>query len=193
MEAHLYKLTIHRPAQKYPTENEFIVIGDDPEKRDAEAARIKAWHESNADKPIARIELSPPLRLNDRLLTEHGSRAVDWLTLQARVSEQAKKRPKGIGCIFRGPAGEAPERYDAEELEMLRESIEAFMDEHRGQGAVYLFVGSNWDSQTRLRKQPIRIFEASSIELAADIVQLHFLGPEPATTLTEWCCPIYTA
>ena len=124
---------------------------------------------------------------------ENAQRAASWEDLQNRVKVQVETRPRGTGCIFRGPTDIDEGLYVPEDLEMLEESIRHFMDAHRAGEENYIFVGSKWDRETRFRLSPVKLFEASSIQLAADIVQLNFLGPNKALTLTEWGCPIYVA
>jgi hypothetical protein len=49
------------------------------------------------------------------------------------------------------------------------------------------------DAHARVRLPDVRLFEASSIALAADIVQLHYLSlsGQFVTTMVEWACPVY--
>jgi hypothetical protein len=112
-------------------------------------------------------------------------------SLQSQVLKQGETRPKGVGCIFRGSLREAQEPYSVTEFEDLKQSIRYFMDEHRVKGASFIFIGSLWEKKLRQCKEGVALFEASSIELAADIVQLHYCVEVPETTLTEWCYPIY--
>ena len=103
------------------------------------------------------------------------------------MPEQDEKRPRGIGCIFRGPPFEEP-RTSREDIE---QRSKYFLDRHRVQGSSFVFVGSKWNRRTGLRIAPVALFEASSIEHAADLVELHFLTSKPELTLTEWGCRIY--
>jgi hypothetical protein len=191
MEAYLYQIKLFSPGAEFPVEREFIVAGDDANRRDTAAQRMKAQHVENSKLSIESATLALPMRLNNRLVSERGDTEIDWFEAQQRVKKQQKNRPRGIGCIFRGSANERHDPYSAEELDELRASIEYFMDEHRTDGGPYLFVGSPWQLETRLRSGEVCIFEASGIELAADLVQLRFLTGYPLTTLTEWCASIF--
>jgi hypothetical protein len=126
-----------------------------------------------------------------RIYSEKGSTKIDWLTLQRRIPEHDETRPRGIGCIFRGPVEETPKCYHPDEKKALEEHTKHSMKEHRVDGASFVFVGSKWNRRTGLRKAPVALFEASSIEHAANMVDLHYLSSKPELTLTEWCCRIY--
>jgi hypothetical protein len=192
MQGFLYKLMFHNEEWEYPVEKEFIIAANDIEVRDVEVIRIQEWYEENLRKPFDHVFLSPPLVIEDRLYNEEGQMPVDWQLLRNWVQEQDKKRPREISCIFRGPSSEEPLTfYEPDMVEEIRDSIRYFMDDHRVEGDPFVFVGSTWDSKTRLRKDKVSLFEAAGIELAADLVQLHYLGPMREITLTEWCCPIY--
>jgi hypothetical protein len=188
MKAFLYNLRFFSEPSRNPTTViEFVVVGGDSHARESEAAQIKIWYEENIGKPFNRVHLSPPIRIQDGIYSENSSTTIDWLTLQSRIPVQDETRPRGIGCIFRGP----PFEETHTSREDIEQRIKYFLEGHRVQGSSFVFVGSKWNNRTRLRKAPVALFEASSIEHAADLVELHYLGSKPELTLTEWCCRIY--
>jgi hypothetical protein len=76
---------------------------------------------------------------------------------------------------------------------MQEQAVRYFMDDHRVDGDAWLFVGSRWDSGAKARLGNVRLIEASSVALAADIAQLHYqsLSDQFITIIVEWACPIY--
>ena len=188
MKAFLHKLMFFNNASQDPTTViEFVVVGTDTGARKSEATRIKTWYEEKLEKPFNRVYLSPPIRVQDRIYSENRSKRVDWFKLQDQISKQDERRPRGIGCIFRGPPFEEPHTS----REDIEQRSKYFLDGHRVQGRSFVFVGSKWNRRTGFRKAPVALFEASSIEHAADLVELHYLTLKPELTLTEWCCRIY--
>jgi hypothetical protein len=188
MKAFLHKLMFfNEPSPDPITVIEFAVVGTDSHARESEAAKIKVWYEENIGKPFNRVYLSPPIRIHDRIYSENSSKTIDWLKLQSQIPEQDETRPRGIGCIFRGPPFEEPHTSRKD----IEQSIKYFLDGHRVQGSSFVFVRAKWNRRTGLRKAPVALFEASSIAHAADLVELHFLSSKPELTLTEWCCRIY--
>ncbi len=193
MEAYLYQLKLFNTDEKYPVEIEFIVVGDNPIKRESEAQRVEAFYTQNAKRDVEKTSLSSPIKLEGSLSTESGTDLLDWVALEARIQNQIKTRPRGVSCIFRGPAKENDELCSPEEVKARKESIEYFIDDHRENGEQFLFIGSNWELETRERTGTVCVFEASSINLAADLIELYFLTSthKNRTTLTEWCGAIY--
>ncbi len=137
--------------------------------------------------------LGKPQLVESNLIHEYSKNRIDWEDIQERQFKQHKNRPRGIGCVYRGgaPAPESGEDLSKEEILELKESIEYFMEEHGNGSESFLFVGSKWELETRLRFGKIMLFESCGIELASDISQLEFLSPKLEITYINWCCPIY--
>jgi len=192
MEPYLYQIKLHPHDNSKHSEFEFTVVGNNLDRRDTEAQRIGEWFRENSNPVAESFTLAKPMNVNDFLVTEHNEYQIDWNEAQKRVENQRNTRPRGTGCVFRGSSPERNEAmpYSDGELVELQESIEYFMDDHRVAGESYLFVGSLWRKDKRLRYGEICIFEASGIQLAADLVQIRFLSEFPRITLTEWCGPI---
>ncbi len=193
MNAYLFDVKRYYSGEEYPQEQEFIVVSNNDAKRNEEANRVYQWYVNNAKPNLVQSILGHPQILEKSMVREHSQVDIDWLEIQQRQIEQHKNRPRGIGCTFRGGSPEPIEDYTKEEVEDLRGSIEYFMDEHRTSSNLYLFVGSLWRLDTRLRFGKIVLFEACGIELASDIVQLEYLSQKPETTYVNWCCPVYVA
>src|SRR5262245_8002744 len=142
MKAFLHKLTFFNEPSRDPTAViEFAVVGRDSHARESETARIKMWYEENIGKPFNRVCLSPPIRIQDRMYSENSSTKIDWFKLQSQILEQDETRPRGIGCIFRGPPFEEPDTS----REDIEQRSKYFLDRHRIQGSSFIFVGSKWN------------------------------------------------
>jgi hypothetical protein len=191
VKAHLYDIKRYYSGEEYPKEDEFIVVSSDNEIRDSEAKRVFDWYVENSKTNLRESVLGSPQLVENNMIGELSSSRIDWEKVQRRQLKQRESRPRGIGCVFRGGSPESAGDLTKEEVFGLRESIEYFMKEHRIDEEPYLFVGSKWKQETRLRFGEISLFEACGIELASDIAQLHFLSEKCETTYINWCCPIY--
>lgn len=193
MKAYLYDIKRYYLGEQYPIEGEFIVISNDDKKRDGEANRILNWYAENSKKQLHKSVLGSPQLVESILIHECSKSQIDWEDIQQCQLKQNESRPREIGCIFRGgaPAPESGESLSKEETLELKESIEYFMEEHRNSGKSFLFVGSRWELETRLRFGNITLIEACGIELASDIAQLEFFSQKLETIYINWCCPIY--
>ncbi|MEN8133599.1 MAG: hypothetical protein ABFS45_26235 [Pseudomonadota bacterium] len=191
LKAYLYDVKRYYTGEEYPSEDEFIVACDDEAKRDKEASRVYEWYVENAKENLTNSALGKPQLVEGKFFLEDTKELINWRDLQERQMAQHKTRPRGIGCVFRGGAPEPYEDFTKEEMSDLRESIEHFMDEHRAGDNSYLFIGSRWRLEDRLRYGKIAVFEACGIELASDIAQLEFLSQTSETVFINWCCTIY--
>lgn len=191
MKAYLYQLKLYEANEEHFIEKEFIVVGDDPDKRQAEAKRVEALYAQHVNKDIKKTVLYPPIKIKDSLITENGAKTPDWATLKNRIHHQNKNRPRGIGCIFRGPTTNNDDLLTPEDIKCMKECMKRSLDEYRENDEPFLFIGSHWEPETRQRTGSVCIFEASGIRLAAALIELHFLAPKQKLTLTEWCHAIY--
>jgi len=189
LKAFLYDVKRYYSGQEYPSENEFIVASDDKSNRTKEASRVYQCSVENAKPNFQKATLGQPQILESKKILESSQVDIDWKIVQQRQLKQC--RPQEIGCTFRGGYPGSNSYISRLEMNERRASIELFMNEHRNSSDACLFVGSNWDSETRRRYGRIVLFEACGIELASDIAQLEFLSQKIEITYVNWCCPIY--
>lgn len=128
--------------------------------------------------------------------TELVELSIEWQELAQRVWDQIYNRPRGNGCMFRFASPETEQiDYSDDQLqelhEYLRYEIDGEMDANIGKS--YIFIGSLWDDNSRVRIGSPMLIEAPSIQSASSVSEILFRRNTYQTTLTDWCAPIYEA
>jgi hypothetical protein len=173
----------------------FIVYGRSKKEIEQTARFISEQYRQALGRKSHHLITYGPLPIFQKIHRERSTKPINWDSFCQRQMMQEKTRDRKQGsCIFRNiPDGKRraiPKDYKQEMKGLSAYSLSIHRKVKRKQN--YLFVGSLWDNKKHCIIGKVSMIEASNLEHAADICELIYLSNRPVTTLTEWCCPIFS-
>lgn len=195
MSAIILEMLFSHPDEKNKSAKEIMIFGEGMKNRRKQDLAMN-YYQSNTKYKDYSFEFLNSIEVKQMINTELVELSIEWPGLAERVWDQISNRPRGNGCMFRfaSPDTEKIDYTDdqLQELhEYLRYEIDGEPDTHIDES--YLFIGSLWDDNSRVRIGSPVIIEAPSIQSASSVSEIFFRRNTHQTTLTDWCAPIYEA